>query len=68
MLYKAKLRLFSGFDRLDTWDVAMDNTLTAKVNSWLNVNFTYLIVYKVSESIKTQTQQALQVGITYNMF
>lgn len=68
VLYKGKLRLFSGFERLDTWDVGMDNTLTAKVNSWLNVNFTYLVIYKVSESIKTQTQQALQVGIVYNLF
>ncbi len=68
VLYKGKLRLFSGFDRLDTWDVAMDNTLTAKVNNWLNVNFTYLLVYKVSESIKTQTQEALQVGVTYSIF
>ena len=68
VLYKGKLRLFSGFERLDTWDVAMDNTITAKVNSWLNVNFTYLIVYKVSESIKTQTQESIQVGVTYNLF
>lgn len=68
ILYKGKLRLFSGFDRIDTWDVAMDNTLTAKVNSWLNVNFTYLIVYKVSETIKTQTQEAIQVGVTYSLF
>ncbi len=68
VLYKGKLRLFSGFNRLDTWDVAMDNTLTAKVNNWLNVNFTYLLVYKVSESIKTQTQEALQVGVTYSIF
>ncbi len=68
VLYKGKLRLFAGFQRLDTWDVAMDNTFTAKVNSWLNVNFTYLIVYKVSESIKTQTQQAIQVGVTYSLF
>ncbi len=68
VLYKGKLRLFSGFERLDTWDVAMDNTITAKVNSWLNVNFTYLIVYKVSESIKTQTQEAIHVGVTYNLF
>lgn len=68
VLYKGKLRLFSGFERLDTWDVAMDNTITAKVNSWLNVNFTYLVVYKVSESIKTQTQESIQVGITYNLF
>jgi hypothetical protein len=68
VLYKGKLRLFSGFDRLDTWDVAMDNTITAKVNSWLNVNFTYLVVYKVSETIKTQTQEAIQVGVTYSIF
>jgi len=68
VLYKGKLRLFSAFDRLDTWDVSMDNSFTAKVNSWLNVNFSYLIVHKVSESLKTQTQQALQVGIVYSLF
>jgi Protein of unknown function (DUF3078) len=68
VLYKGKLRLFSAFDRLDTWDVAMDNSFTAKVNSWLNVNFTYLIVNKVSESLRTQTQQALQVGVVYRLY
>jgi hypothetical protein len=68
VLYKGKLRLFSGFSRLDVWDVAMDNTFTAKVNSWLNVNFTYLVVYKASESLKTQTQEAIQVGVTYSLF
>jgi len=68
VLYKGKLRLFSGFDRLDTWDVAMDNSFTAKVNDWLNVNLKYLIIYKVSESLKTQTQEAIQVGIVYNLF
>ena len=68
VLYKGKLRLFSAFDRLDTWDVSMDNSFTAKVNSWLNVNFSYLIVHKVSESLKTQTQLALQVGIVYSLF
>jgi len=68
VLYKAKLRLFSGFERLDTWDVGMDNKITAKVNDWLNVNFTYLVIYKVSESLKTQTQEAIQVGVVYNLF
>jgi len=68
VLYKGKLRLFSGFDRLEVWDVAMDNTLTAKVNSWLNVNITYLVVYKTSESLKTQTQEAIQVGFVYSFF
>ena len=68
VLYKGKLRLFSGFDRLDIWDVAMDNSLTAKVNSWLNVNVTYLIIHKVSESLRTQTQEAIQVGVVYSFF
>jgi len=68
VVYKSKLRLFSAFDRLDTWDVSMDNVISAKVNSWLNVNFSYLVVHKVSESIYTQTQQALQVGIVYRLF
>ncbi len=66
--YKGKLRLFSAFDRFDIWDVSMDNTLSAKVNSWLNVNMTYLVVYKASETLKTQTQEAIQVGIVYRMF
>ena len=68
VLYKGKLRLFSGFDRLEIWDVAMDNTLTAKVNSWLNVNVTYLVIHKISESLKTQTQEAIQVGLVYSFF
>jgi hypothetical protein len=68
VLYKGKLRLFSAFDRLDTWDVAFDNSFTAKVNDWLNVNFKYIVVYKASETLKTQTQESIQVGVVYSLF
>ena len=68
ILYKGKLRLFSGFDRLDIWDVAWDNSFTAKVNSWLNVNLTYVLVHKISESVKTQAQEGIQVGVVYSFF
>jgi hypothetical protein len=61
------LRLFSAFDRLDTWDVRWDNTLVGKVNSWLNVNLTWIVVYDVSESLKTQAKEGLQIGISYNL-
>ena len=67
LLLKTKLSLFSAFDRLDVWDVRWDNVITAKVNSWLNVNFTYLLVYQQDQSYKTQMKQALQVGITYTI-
>ena len=68
VVYKSKLRLFSGFDRMTVWDVAWDNTFTAEVNKWLNVNLTYILIYKASESLRTQMQEALQVGIVYNLF
>lgn len=67
VLYKGKLRLFSGFERLEVWDVAMDNSFTAKVNSWLNVNLSYLIIYKKSESPKIQTKQVLQLGLIWSI-
>ncbi len=67
VLYNSKLRLFSRFESMDVWDVRWDNTLTAKVNSWLNVNFTYQLVYEKAQSPKTQTKQTLQIGIVYTL-
>ena len=67
VLYNSKLRLFSRFESMDVWDVRWDNTLTAKVNSWLNVNFTYQLVYEKAQSPKTQTKQVLQIGIIYTL-
>lgn len=68
VVFNSKLRLFSGFTRMTVWDVAWDNTFTAEVNTWLNVNLRYILVYKQSESLRTQMQEALQVGIVYNIF
>ncbi|MFH1197417.1 MAG: DUF3078 domain-containing protein [bacterium] len=64
---KTKLRLFSRFESLDVWDVWWDNTITAKVNDWLNVNFTYLLVYQLDQSPTAQMKQALQLGIVYTL-
>ncbi len=66
--YKGDLRLFSGFERLTTWDVAMNNSFTAEVNTWLNVNFSYIIIHKTSESLRTQVQEGIQVGVVYALY
>lgn len=63
--YVSKLSLFSAFDRFDTWDVRWDNLITAKVNNWLNVNLTYLLIYDRIQSPTAQMRQGLQLGITY---
>jgi hypothetical protein len=68
LLYTSKLRLFTRFDHLDVWDVRWDNQVTAKINSWLNVNFNFIAVYERSQSVKTQIKEALQVGVAFNLF
>lgn len=68
LTYKNKLRLFTRFESLDTWDIRWDNMITAKVNSWLNVNFAFLLVYEEAQSKQAQIKEGLQVGMVYSIF
>jgi len=63
----SKLGLFSAFDRFDVWDIRWDNLITAKINKWLNVNLTYLLIYDKVQSPTAQMKQGLQLGITYTI-
>jgi hypothetical protein len=68
LLLTTKLRLFTRFEDLAIWDVRWDNTITAKVNNWLNVNLGVIVIHEVSQTKKTQLKEALQIGITYTIF
>jgi hypothetical protein len=68
MLAKSTLRLFSRFESFDVWDVRWDNVITAKINNFLNVNFTLLLIYEKQQSAKTQLKESLQLGFTYTLF
>ena len=68
LLFTSELRLFSAFDELDVWDVRFDNTITAQVTKLVNVNLNVLLIYDKSQTFKTQIKEALQIGITYNLF
>lgn len=68
MLYKANMRLFTRFDRLDVWDVRWDNAITAQVNKYIVVSLTWIIIHETSQSLRTQVKQAMQIGVTYNLF
>jgi len=68
MLLTSKLRLFSRFNSLDVWDVRWDNTITAKVSKYINVNLNVLLIYEKSQSLKTQIKEALQLGFVFNLF
>lgn len=67
IVFTTSLRLFSRFEMIDVWDVRWDNKLTASVNDIIKVNFTYLVVYEKAQTPKTQTKQALQVGVVYTI-
>lgn len=68
MLLKSYLRLFSAFDRLDTWDVRWDNTVSAKINKWFVFNINVLVVYEKRQTTKTQIKEAMMLGISYRIF
>lgn len=68
LLYTSELRLFGTFDAMDVWDVRWDNILTAQVTKLVNVNLNVLLIYDADQTLRTQLKEALQIGITYNLF
>lgn len=68
LLYKSLFRLFTRFDHIDVWDVRLDNTLTAKVTKFVNVNLNVLLIYEKKQSARTQLKEALQLGFVYTLF
>ena len=68
MSYLTSLRLFGTFDDLSVWDVRWDNIIAAKVNDYISVTFNVLLIYDEDESVQRQLKEALQLGISYNLF
>ncbi len=67
LLLKSNLRLFTRFKSLDVWDVRWDNAIVAKVNDFLNVSLSYLLIYQKDQSVKTQMKEGLQLGLVYTL-
>jgi hypothetical protein len=68
MTYYSFLRLFTRFNALDVWDVRWDNIITAKINDYVNVNFSVTVIHDISQTRRTQLKEALQLGVTYSIF
>ncbi len=68
MLLTTGLRLFTTFNHLDVWDVRWDNTVVAKINALVVVNFNFTLVYQKQQSLDTQMMEGLQIGVTYTIF
>jgi hypothetical protein len=62
---QSSLRLFTRFESFDVWDIRWENIITGKINSFLNMNFSYLLIYQKDQSLKTQMKEGLNVGFVY---
>ncbi len=67
ILLTSGVRLFTRFENLTVWDVRWDNVIAAKVNSFINVNFNYQLVYQQDQSTTTQMKEGLQLGVVYTV-
>ncbi len=68
LLYVSKLGLFSSFANMSAVDIKWDNSWSAKVSKYLAVNLIVNLFYDKDISPKTQIQEALAVGLTYNFY
>ncbi len=67
ILFSTRLDLFSDFTTFRQIDVDWDNTFTASIAKYLNVNFNIRIFYDSNLSDKRQIKQSLAVGLTYTL-
>jgi len=63
--YVSKLTLFSTFTGLDVWDVRWENTVTAKINKYVNTQFQLILLFDKDVSGKVQRFQMLSIGLAY---
>jgi hypothetical protein len=65
LLLASKLELFSSFDNLDVWDMRWENTLTAKINRYLNTQFQVIFLFDKDVTGRLQRFQMLSIGLSY---
>ncbi len=63
--YATRLALFTSFENLHTVDVNWENTVTAKVAKFVNVNLDVLVFYDEDISTRTQIKERLSIGLVY---
>lgn len=65
--YKSTLGLFAAFNTEDKPDMVWENLVTMKVNSWLQVNFEWVLLFDEDVSSDVQVKEVFSVGVLYNI-
>lgn len=67
LTYVSRLSLFSTFEKLDVWDVRWENTLTAKINKYVNTQLQLILLFDKDVSGRLQRFQMLSLGLSYTI-
>ena len=64
---KSTLGLFAAFNTPESPDLIWENVVNMKVNSWLQVNLEWSVLYDKDVSTKAQLKEVFSVGISYHI-
>lgn len=67
MALTSKLSLFAPFKTMDEIIVRSDNSITAKVNEYINVSLSVQLIHDVTITRRTQIKEVLAIGISYTL-
>lgn len=67
MIFTSRLEMFAPFTQLDRVIVRSDNTIAMKVNQYVTVNFNVQLINDANVTPRTQTKEALAVGLSYTL-
>lgn len=65
--YVSRLGLFSTFNGLDVWDVRWENTVTAKINKYVNTQLQLMFLFDKDVTGRVQRFQMLSIGLSYTI-
>ncbi len=63
--YQSSLALFASFNKPESPDMIWENVVKMKVNSWLHVNFEYVMLFDKDVSDRVQFKEVLSVGVSF---
>jgi len=65
VVFKSTLGLFAAFNKPESPDMIWESVLNMKVNSWLNVNFEWAVLFDEDVSDKAQLKEVFSIGFSY---
>lgn len=67
VLVKSTLGLFAAFNTPESPDLIWENAVNMKVNSWLQVNFEWSVLFDKDVSDQAQLKEVFSVGLSYKI-